>query len=291
MVAFVARRRDHDRKQEHHRIQAMQAMAALVRASHQTELEQVSARIDARLLRLEPLRQTWNVFRLFGIEYAETRWTQWFAAILRSENGPRCARVAWAAFCEAIAHRAQASPPSGDERLAEHRHWLDVVANEVPQVEDEVGDGELGRLDLLFTTPTVVAAVENKLWADWHDGSGPLTQAERYRQIAHNRLDGDPVRRLGLVLLSQKEGLLHHEHYPSDYIHVSWRDVGQALRRALGRESLDQPESVLELWPIVLTLVSIEQDLLGLSITPPATASRSARLSALSKLASYLEGT
>ena len=93
MVALVARRRDHDRNEEHYRIEVMQSMTALVRTSHQTELEQVSARIDARLLRVEPLRQTWNVLRLFGVAYAETRWTQWFAAI-RAATPDLDARIA-----------------------------------------------------------------------------------------------------------------------------------------------------------------------------------------------------
>src|SRR5213078_242131 len=101
----------------------------------------------ACLLPADPLRQTWNVFRMFGIEYKETRWTQWLAAILRHDNGSRCARIAWGAFCDAVARRAEIRTPSGSLCLADHAHWR-TVAREIPRVEDEVPDGKLGQLDL-----------------------------------------------------------------------------------------------------------------------------------------------
>src|ERR1041385_1679628 len=80
-------------------VDAIRTVAGRVKASYAEEIGQLNARIDALLLPVDPLRQTWNVFRLFDIEYRETRWTQWFAGILRPENGQRCSRLAWSAFC------------------------------------------------------------------------------------------------------------------------------------------------------------------------------------------------
>lgn len=262
-------------------------MAHRMKSSYEEELGELRARIEVCLLPVDPLHQTWNVFRLFGVEYEETRWTQWLAAILRPENGARCSRVAWAAFCDAVARRAALLPPAGTDNIADHGHWTTIAA-EVPAVEDEVSDGDLGRLDMLFTTTGIVAAVENKLWANWHDGP-TAPQADRYREIARNRLAGDTHRRLGLVLLSQREGLKRGD-YPPDYVHVRWSDLGQSLRRALRREWSADQGTIIELWPIVLTLVSIEQDLLGLSLTRNALVSWSVALKGLSELATYLEG-
>jgi hypothetical protein len=90
-------------------------------ASREKMLESFRARVSSRLLPVEPFHQRWNVFRLFDLEHDETRWTQWFAAILREENGARCARVAWRAVCEAIAKRALRQPPIGD--VADAAHW------------------------------------------------------------------------------------------------------------------------------------------------------------------------
>jgi PD-(D/E)XK nuclease superfamily protein len=284
----VRQQRARDRSAEQRRVALVRAAAERVKALYGEELSTLKARIDACLLPVEPLRLAWNVFRLFDLEHEETRWTQWFAAILRPENGERCSRVAWGAFCAAVAHRAEILSPSGDSNPADQHHWRDIVSEEVPKVEDEVSDGDLGTLDLLFTTSSIVAAVENKLWADWHDGA-KAPQADRYRDLAKKRLVGDDHRRLGLVLLSQRRGLKPGD-YPSDYIHVSWRDVGWALRDALRREWSDDQRSVIELWPIVLTLVSIEQDLLGLSLTSSATSNRSTILKRFFELATYLEG-
>lgn len=288
MRAAIDRQRDDDRVAEQRRVEAIRAVADRVRSSYEQELGEHRARINASLLPVDPLAQSWNVFRAFGVEYKETSWTQWLAAILRRENGERCARVAWGAFCDAVARRAELMPPTGEPNLADLAHWR-TIAVEVPEVEAEVPDGKLGRLDMLVETPSIVAAVENKLWADWHDGPNQ-PQADRYRKIAKNRLGDDTHRRLGLVLLSQRAGLKPGD-YPKDYIHVRWTDLGQSLRRALRREwSVGHQSTLIELWPIVLTLVSIEQDLLGYRPTDAPTAGRISSLKALADLATYLEG-
>jgi PD-(D/E)XK nuclease superfamily len=279
--------REHDRDAEQRQVAAIHAIAERVKASFEEELTHLKRRLEACLLPVDPLHQTWNVFRLFDLEYEEIRWTQWLAAILRPENGKRCSRIAWSAFCAAVARRAELQPPSGASNLASHVHWNEI-AREAPVVEDEVPEKGLGQLDMLVTTPSIVAAVENKLWAHWHDGP-KAPQADRYRELANKRLVGDMHRRLGLVLISQREGLKPGD-YPADYIHVSWRDLGQELRRALKHEWSGDQHTVIELWPLILTLVSIEQDLLGLSLTANNHGNQSMILKGLSELATYLEG-
>jgi hypothetical protein len=281
----VRNQRAQDRAVAQRRVATLRRLGAQVRASHEEMLADITARIEARLLPVDPLRQTWNAFRMFDLEYEEIRWTQWFAGLLRPANGERCARVAWRAFCEAVAERAELAPPAGDSNPADHHCWH-KAAEETPLVHDEVWDSQLGILDLLFMTPSLTAAVENKLWSGWHDGS-KAPQADRYRELANKRRIGDA--RLGLVLLSERKGMKLGD-YPPDYVHVSWRDVGRALRRALRHEWTDDQQCAIELWPIILTLVSIEQDLLKLSLTPRAFANRAAVLKLHSDLATYLEG-
>ena len=130
----------------------------------------------------------------------------------------------------------------------------------------------------------------NKLWADWHDSTSGK-QADRYRALARERLGDPPTRRLGLVLLSQRDGLRAGEHYPLDYVHVSWRDVGQALRRALPPAWYADVGTTLEVWPVIQMLVAIERDLLDLDLTPlrEGSAPPMVRIRQLMTLASYLD--
>lgn len=277
----------------HRRINAIRSIAEHVKSSYTEETARLRIQIEQRLLPIDPLRQTWNVFRLFDLEYKETHWTRWLTGILAPNNGLRCSQVAWRALCETASRQASLLPPVGLDNLASAAHWA-AAATEVPQVECEVSDPEFGRLDILVTTHSLVAAIENKLWAHWHDGpNGP--QADRYRTLAQKRLVGGSARRLGLLLLSQRSGLTHGRDYSSDYIHVSWRGLGQALRCGLRREWSSDQDYLVALWPIVLTLVSIEQDLLELVLdtkpTEVATIHQARVLRELAQVAEYLEGS
>ncbi|MEJ7602897.1 MAG: hypothetical protein WKG01_33725 [Kofleriaceae bacterium] len=263
---------ERDRARHQLRIDAIHAIAERVNASYASELAQLNARIEARLLPVEPFRQSWNVFRVFEVEHQRARWTQWLGALLGPEHGSRCARVAWTAFCDAAARRAAKLPSVGSSGLADASHW-EAVAEEVPAVEHEAAD-------LLVTCPSMVITIEVRLSDASH------TPAAAGRAIAENRLSINTQRRLGLVLLTPLEGL---EHEPADYIQVSWRDLGQALRRALRNEWSYEQQAVVDLWPIILTLVSIEQDLLDFALPPGGSGNLNTQLKKLSELASYLE--
>jgi hypothetical protein len=196
--------RERDQAKHKLRISAIRAMADRMASTHAERLRQLTARISKKLLPVDPLRQSWNVFRLFELEHDEGRWMQWLASILRAENGAWCARVAWSAFCDT----------AGDD-------W-ENAATDVPEIEEDAGG-------LTITCAHLVAV----------------------RMAASD---------------------------------ISWRRLGQALRRALAREWSDDPNTVIELWPIILTLVSIEQDLLDLELAPTHNV-----LSKLAELAAYLE--
>jgi hypothetical protein len=141
--AAIARVRDavlRDRTQQRdgdlRRLEAIQRVASMVRSHHDEETIRC-------LLPVEPFHQAWNEFRLFDVEYEETRWTQWLAAISRPGNGEFFARVAWTAFCDAVARRISIARPAGGANLAIAAGWIGAAA-QVPHVEDEVAAGALG---------------------------------------------------------------------------------------------------------------------------------------------------
>lgn len=270
------------------RVAAIQQVARILTQHYQAEIQQLERRIQARLLHVEPFHQRWNVFRMFDLEYDETRWTQWLASTMRRENGERCARAMWSALCEAIARRAAANPPSGPPRLAQADHWQMLVSEELPVVQDEVPHPVHGRLDILITSPQIVVALENKIRAGWHDGPD-RKQADRYRDFAMELLPSDERCRLGLVVLSHRD--LTPADYPADYVYLPWRDLGRAIRRVIRHEWKLEPsaQEVVAFWPLVIMLVSIEQDLMKLTLDRDAQRSDLAYLQQLSALASYLD--
>jgi len=216
--------RERDLASDQLRIAAIHAVAEHVQAARADEDRELAARIDARLLHVDPLRQGWNVFRCFGVEADLASWRKWLAAILRPDTGAWCARVVWNALCDAIARRAPDPGP-----------W-EAAATDAPEVSD----------DLRIICPSLVTALHLELWPE--DAAPPPPHPN-------------------LVVLS-------HRTKGDGAIYISWRDLGQALRRILHREWSDDPQNMLELWPIILTLISIEQDLLDFEP---------------SELASYLE--
>ena len=270
--AAVRQQTERDRARHQLRIDAIHAIAERVNASYADELAALNARIETRLLPVEPFRQSWNLFRVFEVEHQRARWTQWLGALLHPENGSRCARVAWAAFCDAVARRATKLPSVGSTGLADASHW-EAVAEEVPAVEHEGAD-------LLVTCPSMVITIETRL------ADATSVPAAACRAVAEERLSINTSRRLGLVLLAPLDGL---EPEPADYIQVSWRDLGQALRRALRGEWSYEQQAVVDLWPIILTLVTIEQDLLDFALPPTGAGNLNTQLKKLSELASYLE--
>jgi hypothetical protein len=206
----MGQQRERDQAKHKLRINAIRSMAERMAATHAERLRGLTTRINTKLLPVDPLRQSWNVFRLFELEHDEARWMQWLASILRAENGAWCARVAWSAFCDAAGRRVD-----------DTSDW-ENAATDVPEIEDDAAG-------LTITCANLVAV----------------------------RVAADDI---------------------------VWRDLGQALRRALAREWSDDPNTVIELWPIILTLVSIEQDLLDLELAPTHRV-----LPKLAELAAYLE--
>jgi len=222
-----------------------------------------------RIQSVDPSEIDWNVFRLFDIEYAEVRWTQWLASTMRPENGPALAALTWMAFCEAVCLAIVGLSP--EERaslseLASIQDWKKTTQDSTSMrtVEDEAFEGELGRIDIVVETQTLVAVIENKIRAGWHDAEDRERQAVRYRKAGRRRVLGT-TRRLGLVVLTNRDDFVLDPE-DRDFVLVRYRDLGRILRRHLKKtlRNTASAEELLGLWPALLTLKSIEEDLLGL---------------------------
>jgi len=249
-------------------LKAIDEIAFTVRTKGQEAGERLLDEIlRAKLKPIDPFDLKWNIFKLFNIEYTETQWTQWLAAILDPQNGERLAQIVWRSFCDAVVATDEPEPEDDREKglLALHSDWEKA---EKPSgggcVQFESSDPELGRLDIAVDSPNIYVIIENKIEADWSNRIGEESQAERYRKIGLKRLEKRTGRRLGLVLLTEHEELEREKDYPKDYLHLTYRGLGQALRKKLNNELNEKStaQDLLELWPALLTLVSIEQGLL-----------------------------
>jgi hypothetical protein len=256
-------------------------------------------RIDRSKLRpMDPLDLQWNVFRLFHKQSSEVYWSRWLTNLLRPEHGARCAGLVWRSFCSAVAASGEAVPhapaageavPSG--RLARSRDWLSASTQQPGEIHGEYHVTGLGAVDVVVSTSSVLAVIENKLWEGWHDwkpAPGELSrQADRYRQLGLNRLQEG--QRLGLVVITASdEDSPFTRAVPPDWICVRWEAIGVALRRELRLEleGAGDARQVLELWPALLTLVSIEQDIMGLEL--PGSSSPFTALKRLTRISRYL---
>jgi len=214
-----------------------------------------------RLVPLDPMDLQWNIFQLFGVEDNEVRWTQWLAGILRPESGQRLSALSWQALCDALARSGSVNvmEPWQEGRLITSDHWKHFgdmeLQREAVQPEYEVAD--LGQADLLIETSGLVLIIENKLWSGW---SGE-TQADRYRNIIKEKIEGHSGKSIGLVLLAVKP-----EEYdpPDDYFRLSYQRLALALRRQIRLSHLEAGDTkvLMELWPAFLTVTAIERELL-----------------------------
>lgn len=221
----------------------------------------------------DPFTSRRNVFGMFNLEYVEPRWTQWLRGLLDPAMGGETSRIAWKALCRAIeASESQAAQDCGGDvsaaekeiHLAGRQDWQEAASDE-PKVQAEVSGGPLGRIDLLAFTPKLVVGIEMKLWEGWHDGEGEK-QADRYRKLVKRAAARKSKPGFGLVVLACWDESQREKHgVPDDYVFVHWRSFAQALRRGLQAA----PTTTEDMWPVMATLVSIEQDLLELVPPPP----------------------
>jgi hypothetical protein len=256
---------------------ALEHVASITRSRGTSAVERSLAAIDEALLRpFDPSEITWNVFRLFDIADKETAWTKWISGILSPESGPELSALTWLSFCDAITrHAVEPTPCDDTDRIATLADWRAVRNVELlaGSVDSEDPDKAFGRTDITIRTPSMFAIIENKLDAGWHDGDGE-PQAVRYRKIGLKRRAGN--QHLGLVVLTTRENFELDDRC-RDYVKITYADLARAIRHNL-RTPLREPcsiRSVLRLWPALLTVAAIEQDLLVLDIAPQLHAARS----------------
>lgn len=249
-------------------IAALEHVASVTRDYAATAVKHSLAVIDEALLRpIDPSEFSWSLFRLFHVSNKETAWTRWIAGILSPELGSKLSVLTWRSFCDAIVrHSAEPIPSGATDRIATLADWR--AARDVPlspgSLDSEDVDEQLGRTDISVRASSMFVIIENKLDADWHDGDGE-PQAVRYRKIGLKRRTQE--QRLGLVVLTKRDDFELDDRC-HDYVKITYEDLARALRRNL-RSALSEAadtKSVLELWPALLTIAAIEQDLLGFNI-------------------------
>jgi hypothetical protein len=273
-------------------IQALERVALVTRTHGEAAVVHASAMIrEAMIEPVDPSTIEWNVFRFFEAADSETEWTKWLAALLSPENGPTLSQLAWRSLCDAIlAQRREATACDNEELsiLATLDTWRGARDLMLPagSVDREVADAEFGRADIVINAALYIV-IENKLEAGWHDGDGD-PQAVRYRKFGLKYRHND--QRLGLVLLTNRDDF-ELDHTCADYVRIQYRDLARALRHNL-RSELSANASVvatLSLWPALLTVAAIEQDLLGIEINPALVAARTRTWRSLGRLNEILD--
>ena len=247
---------------------ALEQVADVTRRHGAAAVAESLAAIEELLLRpVDPSAIAWNVFQLFETSDSEVDWTKWLAANLSPEKGAALSALVWRSLCDAIVRQGvEPRPVVPGERVATLDSWRE--ARDVPLVREcvdrECHDAEHGRTDIEVRAPGIFVVLENKLDAGWHDGDGE-PQAVRYRKIGLKHCA--PTQQLGLVLLSK------HRDFPlgegcDDWVKITYEDLARALRRNL-RATVGEATpaaTLLALWPGLLTIAAIEQDLRGLDI-------------------------
>ena len=243
-------------------------LAAFVRASAVELADRLRESLaeDRRLHAVNPVdpsRIEWSPFRFFEAEHLETRWTQWLAALLRPENGTLVATTAWKGLCAAIASACETTPPADGHATADD--WRAAAKNLPTSVSHEESFWD-GRLDLVVRSPSLVAVIENKLWAEWHDSPKRL-QSDAYAEQGEVIRGAEQAERLGLVLLTCRREMDRRDRW----VRVTYARLTRHLRLAAQRAARDatDPAAWLELAPLLLTIRDIEQHLLGVSPSPP----------------------
>ncbi|MCX5748066.1 MAG: hypothetical protein NT062_36870 [Proteobacteria bacterium] len=110
-VLAVARGMGEPDEDEAKQLTAIRRISVGMAAWCEAEIVRILEQIAEHRLAVEPFGHPYNVFRLFGVERSETRWTQWVGNLWRRENGERCARITWRAFCDAVSDRISKLAP------------------------------------------------------------------------------------------------------------------------------------------------------------------------------------
>lgn len=275
---------------------AIDEVARTTRAYGEASVASAHATIREALIQpVDPSALTWNAFQFFEVTDREIYWTKWLASVLSPENSEMLSQLVWRALCDTVQQGSE--PEVCDERehgvLAALDDWSTVraplghgaVAREVHDPAlGEAGVAEAGRVDIAIETSNMYVVIENKLDASWHDGD--IEQAVKYREFGLKRLKGR--QKLGLVLLT-KDPDFTLEAFCRDYVRITYWDLARNLRRGLRQSPRDV--SSPELWPVLLTIAAIEQDLYGLDIEAAFRARSWRALEHASEIADYLRDT
>lgn len=240
------------RKEDNSIVQSMKEFAIFFKRNFFEEVKRLQKEISEYCEdEFDPLNFRWSVFNITGVAYKETRWTKWLASCFDGRNGERVARLFWRALCRSVSYS------SSTERVVENilsaEDWEEMAEDEPPQDVKPEEPIEKGRLDIVFMNPKKLIVLENKLESP-ESGEG---QFDKYAEWARKEAKG---RKIGLVLLSKEQW---NEKLPEGYINITYEIFGGFLRAELREHfvHITKDSEKLYLWPVIMTLVSIEQDL------------------------------
>jgi len=261
---------------------ALDSVVSVVRTEGPAEAWRLRARVcEHRLRPVEPIDLPGSLFGWLGVQDDEIRWSRWLANCL----GDRTAigQVAREAFCKAVGASISRRPPVGDcsGALPPDAAFWEFVSPYHWRVVPEYAAPE-GRIDVFVSIPNArtTLGIEVKLWEGWHPGGdGEESQHLRYRRLIERlRPDGGFG---ALVILTCREDFVHE--VPPDWVFLTWRDLGRALRRVLADHRIRDP---MTLWPLLLGLGALEHHLLSLE---PGALRREADASSILPLLAWLD--
>lgn len=238
------------RSQRRRLLEQMSVMAALAREVRMRTLpvlEERSRGLKAgpQVTPVDPSELVTTALHILDYHEGEIRWTRWLRGILAGNGGARSRDIVYAAIRDAV---LEANPSHADALPSDPSSFTQVRA----EVRFESGS----QIDLVMCAERTLIVLENKLFADWHDGVG-TKQAESYQA------DGEKERaRRGLdnavyVLLTAGVEI----EAPDAWTKILYEDVARHLRRRLAASL--QPTSLhrelLEFMPALEFVMEIER--------------------------------
>lgn len=239
-------------KEDNSIVQSMKEFAVFFQNNFFEEVKKLQNEISKYCKdEFDPLNFRWSVFNITGVAHKETRWTKWLASCFDGRNGEKVARLFWRALCLSVCYSSNTN--NDVENILSAEDWKRMAKDEPPKDVKPEEPIEKGRLDIVFRNPKELIVLENKL----ESGESGEGQFDKYAKWALKKSKGQKI---GLVLLSQKQW---DEKLPGGYINITYKTFSGFLRAGLKDHfgHIVKESEKIYLWPVIMTLVSIEQDL------------------------------
>lgn len=242
--------------------------------------------IQSRLLKakIDPFYADSNFVKFSDYDYDEPRWTQWLKNCL---NDKYVGSIFWRAICMAVIDKMRSIRISDSSSLNRKNKYARVMTvnnwNEALNFNSIQAFAECrrtyGKPDITINAGPYKILIENKISAP--EGEGQLGRYKRGMVARPADSKG-----IGLIYLTNDD---RSESCETGFINILYENFGINLRKETKKTLIERKVPELYLWPVMSTLVSIEQGLLNL---PPLDAlSQDGELLPLAKIAKYLHET